>query len=206
MNTHVKESRPKVLLYEPRYLLHNAASHLFEELGWNVFDIRADMFIEDCCSIADKTTLIALDINGAGKNIIPFLRAIHRLSSMNYKIIVWLPKKDSTFSILLNSLGVRHIFKESTLHEEIATFSARHFPPGNDQEQPKQRKKLSNSELDILIDISKGMSVASIANVRHCSRKTVYSLKRNILTRLEITNHEWIVMLSRILKIQSIVS
>lgn len=205
MNTHTKESRPKVMLYEPRYLLRNAASHLFEELGWDVFNIRADMFIEDCCSIADKTTLIALDINGAGKNIIPFLRVIHRFSSLNYQIIAWLPKKDNTLSILLNALGIRHIFNESILHEEIAIFLDRHFLTGNYQEKPKKSKKLSNSELDILIDISKGMSVASIANLRHCSIKTVYSIKRNILTRLEITNHEWVVMLSRILKIQSIV-
>lgn len=202
MNTPPHELTPKVVLYEPRYLLHNAISNIFNDYGWNVFDIRADMFVEDFCSITDKPALIALGMYGTGKNIIPFLQAIHRFSSMNYQIMIWLPKQDNAFKRFLTALGVRYIFTATSLYEELTDFAATYSLP----EQPKNRPKtmLTDNELAILLDISKGMNVASIANQRRCSNKTIYALKRNARTRIGLDAHEWLELLSKISKIKSI--
>lgn len=194
------------MLYEPRHLLHNAITHVFDECGWDVFDVRADMFIEDFCSIVDKSVLVALGIDGTGKEIIPFLRAIHHFSSMNYQIMVWLSKQDDAFKKLLISLGVSYIFTETTLYEELNYFAAGRCFPTRCSEQPKSllRAKLTNNELDALLDISKGMSVARIANLRRCSNKTIYSLKKNACTRIGLNLHEWSGILTTISQIKSI--
>ena len=206
MNTLPHESRPKVVLYEPRLLLHNAVTHIFDEYGWDVFDIRAEMFIEDFCSIADQSALVALGINGTGKDIIPFLRAIHHFSSMDYQIVVWMSKQDDAFKKLLISLGVSYIFTETTLYEELTDFAARYSFPTRCPEQPKNllRTKLTNNELATLLDISKGMNIASIANLRRCSQKTIYSLKRNACTRIGLDAPEWLGILATISQIKSI--
>jgi len=202
MNTPPHELTPKVVLYEPRHLLHNAIINIFNHYGWNVFDIRADMYVEDFCSITDKSALIALGMYGTGKDIIPFLQAIHRFSSMNYQIMVWLPKQDNAFEKFLTTLGVRHIFTETSLYEELTHFAATHLLP----KQPKTRLRtmLTDNELAILLDISKGMSVTSIANQRRCSNKTIYALKRNARIRIGLDAHEWLELLSKISKIKSI--
>jgi DNA-binding CsgD family transcriptional regulator len=206
MNELPQESSPKVVLYEPRYLLNNAVTHIFDEYGWDVFDISADMFIKGFCSIVDKSALVALGIDGTGKEIIPFLRAIHHLSSMNYHIVVWLSKQDDVLKKLLISLGVSHIFTETTLYEELTYFADTHSFPTRCPEQPKSllRAKLTNNELTTFLEISKGMSVASIANLRRCSNKTIYSLKRNACTRIGLNTHEWSGLLTTISQIKSI--
>lgn len=200
------ESKPRLVLYEPRHLIHNVAAHIFEEHGWDVFDVRGDMFIEDFCSIADKSTLVALGITGTGQNIIHLLHAIHRLSSMSYQIVVWQPWQDNTFKKFLTAIGVRHIFTEPTLYEDLTDFAAARCLPVCWSEQPRNqlRKRLTDNELAILLDISNGMSIANIANVRRCSIKTVHSLKRNARTRIGLEIRELLDISFRISQIQSI--
>ncbi|MEB5959752.1 hypothetical protein MXL39_05810 [Enterobacter sichuanensis] len=207
METFEKITRPYVVLYESRHLFRSAAINLFEEQGCNIVTVKPDMPIKESLGIQNTSALVAIGLNGAGRDIFSILHDIYHLASQSFQIIVWVRWEFRILKKLLLALGVRHVFIEYVLYEELTDFfSVPRYISEHWITQPKQHhsKILTNTELRTLLDMSKGLSVSCIALYRNRDSKTIYAHKRNARSRLEMDDSEWLDMLSKISLIYSL--
>lgn len=199
------------LLYEPRLLFRKAAQRSLEARGYTVLEMGPGMLAEEVFVPAGDTQLIAIGLSSVGREIDNLLRVLHRLSALQAHIVVWLSEGDDLLVRLMHGLGVHSIRCETYLYEELSErglsepYLSSHWPErhANPLKGDKNRK-LSISELNTLIDSSRGMSANEIASFRHTSYKTVFTHKRNALQRLNLENSaQWLDLLARIEQIRS---
>lgn len=202
----------KVMLYEPRSLFRNAARYCLEDQGCKVTEIYHGRLVEEAFASDNHNAVIAIGLTGAGEEIYSLLRVIHILSAQNQNLLVWLPERDNLLSYLVHGLDVHSLLCETRLEEELSqwvqcqTFTSLHFPSRiNSVLKGGRRSKLSESELDMIIDFSRGLSANDIAHSRHSSYKTVFTHKRNAQQRLNFDSSvQWLDLLTRLQQLRSI--
>lgn len=194
-----------VVLSETRQLFRHVIKNHFEESGYTVECATGHFLTEMTCHPYKDIPLIVLGVAGSGWEVRNTLRLIHYFSTRGYEVAVWVPEDDRLILRLMLGLGAFHILAEERLTEELPKLSLNHsFLTPVAQHLPGKEliKTLSPSELDILLDASRGMKSKEIATLRHISYKTVSTHKRNACQRLGLENSaEWFELLASIDKI-----
>lgn len=193
-------------MYEPRLLFQHAARHSFETRRCPVALIHSGGLVEEVFAFDTDDGLFAAGLSGAGEELFSLLRMIHRLAAQKADLVVWLPEGSVLLAQLMHGLGVQTLLCESYLQEELPqrmanpNFSSPHLPQWRSPiGKGETKRRLSESELDTLIDCARGLDSRQIATLRHSSYKTVFTHKRNARIRLQLENAtQWLDLLARL--------
>jgi DNA-binding CsgD family transcriptional regulator len=200
---------PALFLYEPRMLLRTVVTHLIADehavlnSSLNLVHLTENVQL----SIASNKILL-VGIAGAGSSVHDLLRLIRDIKSLKVKTLVWLP---SGFPWMLKILYA--VYAESIISEEnlaTALLPALRDLAGRKPTMYRQYKaaasprRITMTELDILLQFASGLSSREMAAYRQCSYKTIFSWKHNICAALNIENHaQWLEMLTEIVQLTS---
>lgn len=191
-----------VVLFEPRLLFRNIVKHHFDECGHSVVCASWHFLTEEVCHLYEDNPLIVIGISGSGTEFRNVLRLIHHLAMRHYEIAVWVPQDERLLIQLMLGLGICHVLAEEHLSDELPKLSQHPHvltPTAQFIACARQIKRLSPSELNVLLDAARGMNVRQIAAFFHNSDKTIFSHKRNICQRLDLVNgSEWLELLAKI--------
>lgn len=179
----------------------------FECRVYNIFDDdMVGMFL------SNPNSLFAIGLNGVGRNLFTLMEIIHQATEKTINLVVWLAADDIELASLLNSLGVNSLICESCLSEELPKrlvnmlFSSSQFQIMH--KYPLKGagiKKLTKSELGVLIDYSRGLDIHEISRLRNISDKTVYAHIHNARLRLNLDDRtRWFSLLTRLRQISSL--
>lgn len=196
-------------LYEPRMLLRAVITTLIT--GEHVL-LQSSLTLEHLTenvqlSIASNK-IILVGIAGAGTSLHDLLRLIREVRSLKIKILVWLPSEYIWMSKLLQAIYVECIISEGNLATELlpamrdlARCKSMMYRPCRAAPSPR---RITMTELDILLQFASGLSSREMAEHRQCSYKTIFSWKHNICAALNIENHaQWLDMLTEIVQLTS---
>ncbi len=187
----------KVLIVEDDAIIAQLIEHYLIELGHQVIDIihNGDRALD---AIHYHTPdLILLDINLEGtKDGIQLAEIIEAKYNMPYIFITAL-SDNRTLSRIKDLSPVSYIvkpFKEEDLRVSITIGMANHKRKTSNQEltldtlNAKLPNALSQKEMDILIEISKGLSNQQIAQQLHLSKNTIKWHTQHIYSKLGVKN------------------
>ncbi|MFL4368455.1 helix-turn-helix transcriptional regulator [Enterobacter asburiae] len=191
-----------VVLFEPRLLFRNIVKHHFDESGHSVVCASWHFLTEEGCHLYEDNPLIVIGIAGSGTEFRNAIRLIHHLVTRNYEIAVWVPQDERLIIQLMLGLGICHVLAEEHLSDELPKLSQHPHvltPKAQFIACNRQIKRLSPTELNVLMDAARGMSMKQIATFRHNSYKTICSHKHNVCERLGLVNGaEWLELLAKI--------
>lgn len=200
------------ILYEPRPLFHHAARHSIESHGCSLTCIHPGGLSEEVITLRTDNALFATGLSGAGDELFSLLRIIHSLAAENVELTVWIPAGDALLVQLMYGLGVQTLLCESYLQEELPqrirnpAFSSPHLPQWCPPDGISQNKvRLTDRELDTLIDCARGLNPYEIASLRHASYKTIYVHRSNVRRRLNLGNSvQWLDLLARLTQFRTL--
>jgi DNA-binding NarL/FixJ family response regulator len=192
-------SRPLVILYEPRVLLRNGLCAQLQEQGQHVISCRAfEQITEEICIQTNSPKVLVVGAGGLGDSVSKMLRIFHYTKAMALKTLVYLPYQDELLTRLFMASGASGCLAEDELEEKL-------LPAINDSRIKRHRGQyFSFSEMNVLLDYASGMQTQEIAVRRNCSYKTVFTFKRNARMRLDIeTKAGWMDLLTAINQLSS---
>jgi len=196
----------KILLYEPRMLVRSLAQHLIDGRSRPLWLHQVSTpYIEDIRNSVNKDMCVLVGVGGVGPNFSEVLRLFRYLKIMKINTIAWIPSGYLYLSRLLNAVGVNEILIEDDLPNALMVTLQKMTTHGDTAIKRRRVPDLSQTELDILLQFSAGLSAKDISIERGCCYKTVFSWKHNIYTILEIkTPDQWLTMLAEMAQISTL--
>ncbi len=201
---------PALFVYEPRMLLRTAVTHLLGEEGTHVqsFQVLSHLKEQIYACTADNKILLA-GLSGAGANIAELLQLIRQVKSLKVKTLVWVSAEYPWMFKILNAIYTVEILEEEALASRLqsALNGIKEASPQaiRQQDSIKRERRITLTELDILLQFAAGLSSREMADIRHCNYKTIFSWKHNICEALNIETHaQWLEMLTEIVQLSSI--
>ncbi|MEP8888249.1 LuxR C-terminal-related transcriptional regulator [Enterobacter roggenkampii] len=201
-----------IILYEPRPLFRCVAKSCIHSCNGVMAVIEPGALTEEAYTFNNKNAVLAAGLSGASEELYTLLRLIHHLSMLGREIIVWIAERDLSLAGLMYGLGVHTLLCEHYLEEELVQrirspcFRSAYLPS-----RPEERGRgvknirLSDTELNMLIDCARGLNAYEIASLRHVGYKTVFTHKRNIQLRLGLEKPaRWLDLLNRLEQIRSV--
>lgn len=193
------DSRPLIILYEPRVLLRYGLSLQLQELGHQVMAcLSPDRLTEEICNQSDTPKVLLVGAAGLEGQLGKILRTLHFTKTLSLKTVIYLPQKEELLTRLFIASGANYCLTEDELGSRLPLMI-------NDVSSRYLRgKHFSLSELNVLLDYSTGLQTQEIASRRRCSYKTVFTFKRNARLRLDIdTKAGWMNLLSAMAQLSS---
>lgn len=200
---------PSLYLYEPRMLLRTIIGSAIDPkyLNFQLAPTLADL-IRNVAEDTAKNKIILAGIAGAGPALPELLRFIRNAKALKIKTLLWAPAGYPWVFRLLSALHTPKVLSEDDLVDELIpalNMLSRMNPLLNRNiGQGARARRITLTELDILLQFSAGLSSKEMANSRQCSYKTIFSWKHNICEALSIDTHaQWLEMLSEIVQLSS---
>ncbi|MFP2422936.1 helix-turn-helix transcriptional regulator [Pseudescherichia vulneris] len=200
---------PALFLYEPRMLLRTVVTHLVTEENATLQTFQSLPHLAEYVrsSTADNKTLL-VGIGGAGDRFSDLLRFIREVKTMKVKTLVWIPAQYPWVRKLLNTLYVGKIIDETclatALRPAVQELLAARAALNRQHATVLHPRRITLTELDILLQFASGLSSREMAETRQCSYKTIFSWKHNICEALNINTHaQWLEMLTEIVQVTS---
>lgn len=200
---------PQLFLYEPRMLMRSAIkafTHDTVASPLHEYPLLTPL-IDDICNAIYRDAVVMVGVGGAGIHLEELFKLLRTLRCCRVKTIVWLPSGYPHVAQLLRALGVQHLlleeFLDTCLVDAIGTEKQTDalFAGSGDQ---RQKKIVSQTELDILLLFAKGLSAKEIARLRGCSYKTIFAWKYHLRAALMLQNKEhWLEALVEIDKLST---
>lgn len=206
---HGSKTRLALYLFEPRMLLRTVISSVLDQEYSTVQSSQTLAYLtESVCGDTVKNKTVLAGIAGAGAALPDLLRFIRNVKALKIKTVVWVPAGYPWMCKLLNALYVLTVLSEENLVDELlpAINSLPHVNPllNRKGEQAGRPRRITLTELDILLQFAAGMSSKEMADFRQCSYKTIFSWKHNICEALNIDTHaQWLEMLTEIVQLSS---
>ncbi|MCU6398424.1 LuxR C-terminal-related transcriptional regulator [Enterobacter quasiroggenkampii] len=197
----------KVVVFESRLLFRNIVNNYFTETGHSVSFVSGHNLTEEVCLAAQDNALIALGIAGVGTHFKNVLRVIHYVSNLHREVAVWVPEAEGMLLQLMLGLGVSHVLAEEHLADEmpgITPYSQFITPTAQSLARRHEIKRITSSELNVLLDATQGMSVNQIAAYRNRNYKTIIAHRRNMCQKMGLENGaDWFELLVKIEKMNA---
>jgi DNA-binding CsgD family transcriptional regulator len=200
---------PALFLYEPRMLLRTVVTRLMEEHHSAIqsFPVLPHLTENVCSSTADNKILL-VGLGGAGTAFTDLLRFIRSVKAFKVKTLVWIPSGNPWMHKLLSTIHAAEIIREEELTSELLPvldeLSGLKSISYRNPDATKRQRRMTQTELEILLQFASGLSSRDMADSRQCSYKTIFSWKHNICEALNIeTNAQWLEMLTEIVQLSS---
>ncbi|MDX6041532.1 helix-turn-helix transcriptional regulator [Scandinavium lactucae] len=202
---------PALFLYEPRMLLRTVVTHLVteENATLQAFQTLPHLTEHVRGSSADSRILL-VGMGGAGGMASDLLRFIREVKAIKVKTLVWIPAQYPWMRKLLNTLYVAKIIDEDNLATALQPALQELIGTGTrtvlkrPHAMAQHPRRITLTELDILLQFASGLSSREMADSRQCSYKTIFSWKHNICAALNINTYaQWLEMLAEIVQLTS---
>lgn len=198
---------PALFLYEPRMLLRAVVTQLVQEeySSFQAYQTLSQL-TDDLSAKTSSNKLLLVGIAGAGGELTDLLRFIRNNKSL--KILAWVPAEYPWLFKLLNSVYVGQVVCEENIATELQPalkelIGIKSVSTGNNG-GAKRPRRITLTELEILLQFAAGLSSREMADYRQCSYKTIFSWKHNICEALNIeTNAQWLEVLTEIVQLSS---
>lgn len=196
----------QILLYEPRVLLRSLVQHLIDGKSRPLWPHQiSTSYITDIRSSANKSMCVLVGVGGVGQNFAELLRLFRYLKMMKVKTVAWVPADYLYLTKLLRAVGVNEVLTEEGLTNELTATLQKMAAPWDAAIKRRRVPDISQTELDILLLFSAGLSAKDISVHRGCCYKTVFSWKHNICMSLDIkTPDQWLTVLAEIAQISTL--
>ncbi|HEX4501884.1 MAG TPA: LuxR C-terminal-related transcriptional regulator [Scandinavium sp.] len=200
---------PALFLYEPRMLLRTVVTSLVEgnDSAIQSFPVLPHL-TENVCSSTAENKIMLVGLGGAGAAFPDLLRFIRSVKTFKVKTLVWVPDEYPWLQKLLSTIYAGRIILEENLGSallpalnELSGLKTISYRSSNATKRPR---RMTQTELEILLQFASGLSSREMADNRKCSYKTIFSWKHNICEALNIeTNAQWLEMLTEIVQLSS---
>lgn len=198
-------NEPMLFLYEPRQLLRSLVLRNIEERNYSVQSGQIlQPFMQEVGEIKADNKILLLGMGGAGHSLFELLCLVRKMKSLKVKIIAWVPADFPWVSRLLTALYVQHVVHEEALNTQLLPVLKEVLEVQTTALRQSARR-ITQTELDILLQFAAGLSSREMAEKRGCSYKTIFSWKHNISEALELESHsQWLEMLTEITELSSL--
>lgn len=164
--------------------------------------------MENVCEDTTKNRIILAGVAGAGPALPDLLRFIRNAKHLKIKTLLWVPTGYPWMFRLLSALHTAKVLQEENIVDELMpalNIVSRVNSSSNKNIGNSARiRRITLTELDVLLQFAAGLSSKEMAGNRQCSYKTIFSWKHNICEALNIDNHaQWLEMLSEIVQLSS---
>lgn len=200
---------PVLFLYEPRMLLRTVVTSLVEGNDSTIqsFPVLPHL-TENVCSSTAENKILLVGLSGAGVAFPDLLCFIRSVNTFKVKTLVWVPDEYLWLQKLLSTLYAGKIILEENLGSallpalnELSGLKSISYRNSNVTKRPR---RMTQTELEVLLQFASGLSSREMADSRKCSYKTIFSWKHNICEALNIeTNAQWLEMLTEIVQLSS---
>jgi len=196
-------------IYEPRMLLRSVISSTIDPKYPN---LQAMQTLTNLTKYVSEDTvknkIVLAGVAGAGPALHDLLRFIRNAKALKIKTLIWAPVRHPWMLRLLSALHADKVLSEDDLAEELipALNMLSCIKPlfNRNIAQGAHTRRITLTELEILLQFSVGLSAKEMASVRQCSYKTIFSWKHNICEALNIETHaQWLEMLSEMVQLSS---
>lgn len=201
---------PALFLYEPRMLVRSVVISTLEEenIAVQLHQSQRTLFESICGCQRDKKILL-VGIGGAGQELADILRLIRKMKTMKVKVIAWVPPGYPCMLRLLNALHTSQVLMEdeldTTLSQAVKDQLENKTQFNRQAGGLRRLRTITQTELEILLQFSFGMSSKEMADQRRCSYKTIFSWKHNICEGLILDTHaQWLEMLTELSTLTSL--
>ena len=199
-----------LFLYEPRMLHRMAVTNVIEEQQHRVQSYQLLSSLIEHLNESTKDNKIALiGVGGSGESFFELLKVIRRMRALRVRVLAWVPIEYRWVSQLLAALHVSVVLHDDELAPAFSAALAKLLeanPAASRQSKPLNPvRRLTLTELDILLQFASGFTSREMAEQRGCNHKTIFSWKHNICEALELTSHsEWLDMLTEMTQLSSL--
>ena len=195
---------PALFLYEPRMLLRTVVLNVIEkeQLVVQSHQLLLPLMETLSESTADNKIML-IGVGGAGESFFELLRMIRRMKALKVKTLVWLSPEYIWTAKLLTALHVSKVADESELDSRLSPLLTETLTlaasSARQSKSVKPGRRLTLTELDVLLQFASGLSSREMAELLGCNHKTIFSWKHNICEALELTSHgQWLEMLTEL--------
>jgi DNA-binding CsgD family transcriptional regulator len=163
---------------------------------------------ENVCSSTADNKILLVGLGGAGAVFTDLLRFIRSVKAYKVKTLVWVPNEYPWLYKLLSTIYVGKTILEENLGTALLPalneLSGLKSTSYRNSDATKRPRRMTQTELEILLQFASGLSSREMADSRQCSYKTIFSWKHNICEALNIeTNAQWLEMLTEIVQLSS---
>lgn len=191
-------------------LLRSVISSVLEQQCCNFHSAQTLAYLmENVCGDKANSKIILAGVAGAGPALPDLLRFIRSAKSLKIKTVLWVPAGYPWMFRVLRALHAVNVLSEENVADELIpmlnAFDCVNPLLSQKAEPSARSRRITLTELEILLQFAAGMSSKEMADSRQCSYKTIFSWKHNICEALNIDTHaQWLEMLTEIVQLSSL--